>query len=53
VSSSWERIFECEKKTLERIIRCEDLVSKKADKAYVDGEISNIKEYLQRSVLLK
>ena len=47
-SNIWERILECEKKTLDKIARCEDMLEKKADKVYVDSEIENIKEHLKR-----
>lgn len=48
INKNLERIHECERKTLERIIRCEELINRKADRNFVEEEVRSAKEQFQK-----
>lgn len=47
---NFDRIQECERKTIEKIAVCEELLKTKVDRSHVDSEISNLREYIDRYV---
>lgn len=48
IDRAWERVYTCERNTVEKIHICEELLKQKVEKKYVDTEITNLKEYLKK-----